>query len=296
MKITNKHQLPEPIVKAASQNYRPIKGRLSVTQLINPPQMEELRRRHWDELEQDASDMLWMIMGTAMHLVFQQNSSGITEKKVEYQYDDDVKIVGKIDLLEGDTVVDYKYTSVYSVLHPKSEWEEQLNCYAWLLRKEQIYPKKLANVVFLRDWSAAKAGYDAKYPDCQMVTIPMGMWDDAECEQYIVNRVRMFKEAWHRTDDELQECTDAERWAMPKLYYVSNANKKPYNFKTLNAAELWQNEHGGTITAKSGDSIRCEKYCIVAKHCSQYKSTLETNGIKNDLLNIINHENNERLA
>ena len=66
MKITNKHNLDESIYNTLSRVYPPVPNRYSVTDLVNPPLMRYLREKHWNELEQDASDMLWMLLGKAL--------------------------------------------------------------------------------------------------------------------------------------------------------------------------------------------------------------------------------------
>jgi len=58
MRITNKYGLPEAIVNAVQQR-KASDGRISVTSLIDSPQIRQLVLDHWDELEDDASDRLW---------------------------------------------------------------------------------------------------------------------------------------------------------------------------------------------------------------------------------------------
>lgn len=269
MKITNKFNLPKPIVKAAENKYSPIPGRLSVTTLINPPQLEELKRRHWEELEEDASDMLWAIMGTAMHNLFESKAEQ-KEEKLEYQYDEETTVVGKSDLLSDDMILtDYKYTSYWAMISPKPEWEAQLNLYAWLYRKKDIVPLKLQIIAFLRDWSASEASYKTSYPKTQIVTLPIPMWDNTECDRYVAERVQMFKEAQKLEDEKLTECTDADRWAKDSLYLVTRNNKRPLYFSSNWAAGQYQKQFGGVILIRNGDIARCVKYCPVVEFCSQ---------------------------
>src|SRR3990172_1728758 len=68
MKITNRYQLPEPIVRAVSYDaHGPRNGDITVTELVKPPQMLQLERIHDHELEEDASDRVKMMIGTAVH-------------------------------------------------------------------------------------------------------------------------------------------------------------------------------------------------------------------------------------
>ena len=74
-----------------------------------------------------------------------------------------MQVNGKPDLFEINQghLMDYKYTSVWSLIYSgeegKIEWERQLNCYAWLLRKSGYTVNKLDIVVILRDWSKYNA-------------------------------------------------------------------------------------------------------------------------------------------
>jgi hypothetical protein len=74
MKITNKHNLPEPIYRALTEdNYSRGNSDLSVTQLIDSPRIRILKHRHNDEITEDASEMLWSVLGTAVHTMFEQH-------------------------------------------------------------------------------------------------------------------------------------------------------------------------------------------------------------------------------
>jgi len=63
MRILNKYNLPEPLVKAVTWDNKPRKG-FSVTDLIQPPRITQLTRRHFDEIEVDASERIWVLLGS----------------------------------------------------------------------------------------------------------------------------------------------------------------------------------------------------------------------------------------
>jgi hypothetical protein len=54
MKITNNHNVPATLVALASTDYYS-KGKAdySVTELISPPRVQRLRRKHHENMEQD---------------------------------------------------------------------------------------------------------------------------------------------------------------------------------------------------------------------------------------------------
>jgi len=65
--ITNKHGLPDAIVRAVMVDKHRTYGDISVTQLIDAPQVRILKRQN--DFEVDAMDMIWAVMGTAVHKV-----------------------------------------------------------------------------------------------------------------------------------------------------------------------------------------------------------------------------------
>ncbi|MHA2065640.1 MAG: hypothetical protein ACXABY_14790, partial [Candidatus Thorarchaeota archaeon] len=65
--ITNTEELPDLLFNACSHTFEPVDGEVHVTQLIGPSQIDNLRRKHWDELVEDASSRLWALMGQGLH-------------------------------------------------------------------------------------------------------------------------------------------------------------------------------------------------------------------------------------
>lgn len=65
--LTNKYNISDAIVKACSVDNHRVIGDISVTQLIDAPQVRMLRRNN--DVEEDVSDRIWMLMGTAVHYV-----------------------------------------------------------------------------------------------------------------------------------------------------------------------------------------------------------------------------------
>ena len=72
MKLTNKYNIPETFVNVVKRpTYSKGRANLSVTQLINSPKIVALSAKFEDELEQDVSDMVWSIFGSAVHKVLE---------------------------------------------------------------------------------------------------------------------------------------------------------------------------------------------------------------------------------
>ena len=84
MKITNEHNLPEAFVEMAKQDYEYKEGQYSVTSLLRGLRETILLRRYHDDIEQDVSDMIWLLFGTAIHTILENQETGEHEKKEKY--------------------------------------------------------------------------------------------------------------------------------------------------------------------------------------------------------------------
>lgn len=62
---TNKHDLPDNIVRATMNDKYVSRGDISVTSLIDAPKIRYLKKRH--DIEVDVMDMFWALTGTAVH-------------------------------------------------------------------------------------------------------------------------------------------------------------------------------------------------------------------------------------
>lgn len=284
MKITNKHGVPETLVTLASTEYYS-KGdaQYSVTELMSPPQVRRLRDKHESVIEQDVSDMLWQLLGSALHVVLErgQTPNHITEERL-FRDVDGVTVSGAIDLQqeteEGIIITDYKFTSAWAVMQDKVEWQQQLNIYKWLV--ETVKRKKVIGLkicALVRDFSRheTKEGYP-KSP-IEMIDIPM--WDAIRTELYIRDRLEMHRNAKvsHDFDEQLQPCSKEERWERETIYAVKREGRKTAIrvFKSIDEAKELAEKEKGYVETRPGESIRCtQNFCGVAQWCEQYQSTL----------------------
>ena len=146
MKITNKFGFTKPFVDfIKNDKYSRGDADISVTSLIDSPRVALMRQKHQDEIEIDAVDQIWSLFGTSVHAILERSEDTMfseTEQRL-YAEVNGWKFSGAIDRQEIDkkdgsvNIVDYKVTSVWSVIFGKVEWERQLNCYAYLC--EQNY-------------------------------------------------------------------------------------------------------------------------------------------------------------
>src|SRR3990172_585418 len=133
MKITNKHGLPQALVNACQQR-KPTEGRISVSTLLTPPQIVYLARLHWDDIEEDVVDRVLSMGGTAMAEYLAKHAGEGTLAEVDFKVSIDGTIISfRPDLITGYTLIDYKWSSVWSVIYGKPEWAVQLNVYLALL-------------------------------------------------------------------------------------------------------------------------------------------------------------------
>jgi hypothetical protein len=102
MKLTNNFHLPETIINVIKRpQYTKGKSNLSMTELLNSPRIVQLKRKHWDDLTEDAADMVWSLFGTALHNILEHGKDDhhIVEERVFAEIDG-MTISGAIDLQE----------------------------------------------------------------------------------------------------------------------------------------------------------------------------------------------------
>ena len=286
MKITNKHNVPETLMALATKEYYS-KGKadFSVTEIISPPRIQRLRKKHFDEIEQDVADMLWSLLGSALHVVAErgQTENHITEERLNTEIDG-VTLSGAIDLQKntdsGTVITDYKFTSAWAIRQDKFEWEAQQNIYAWLVtrvKKETVSSIQICAMI--RDWSRRDAAYKPDYPPAPIQVLELNLWPLERTEAYIKERLQMHRLAKVADDwgDPLPDCTDDERWMRTTQYAVKREGRKTA-IRVLDseeeAKELAEKEKG-FVEIRKGEAIRCvNNFCGVNQWCSQYQKSL----------------------
>ena len=284
MKLTNRHGLPQTIINVLQRpQYSKGAAHVSVTELISSPRIVQLRRRHWDNIEEDASDMVWSLFGSALHNILQhgKDENHIVEERL-FKELDGWTISGAIDLQEiepdGVTISDYKCTSTWSVMNDKLDWQRQLNAYAWLVETVKQKPVKALQIVaILRDWSAREADTKEDYPRSPLVVVSIPLWPMAMREEYIRRRINAHNDALFAAEagGHFAPCTPEEMWEKPTTYAI----KKPANkratlvMKTLEEAEHQVRQLGDAyvIEHRPGERTRCERFCSVSQWCEQYQ-------------------------
>jgi len=283
MIITNNTNLPEPVFQALTRSdYSRGKSNRSVTQLIDSPRVRILRKEHDADITEDASDMVWSVLGTAVHKMFEDTDvdGHLAEERLYAEFENWV-ISGAIDVQRRESdgsiaILDYKCTSVWSVIHGKPEWELQLNFYAWLVtesKDEVVSDIKVCAV--LRDWQRKKADMDSSYPQAPIVLIDIPVWDHWRQDAYVKDRVRLHQAAEFErlTGGKLPLCSDAERWRKPPVFARKKQGYKRA-IKLYDTLEEAQSACGSgeEVEVRQGSYVRCEgNWCRVAEFCDQWR-------------------------
>lgn len=288
MKLTNKFDLPQTFVNALHRDpYTKGKANLSVTEMINSPQIVMLTKIHNDELEEDVTDRIWSLFGTAVHSVLERGKieDHVIEQRIHAEIDG-WNISGAVDLQvnhpDGIVIQDYKVTSVWAVMNEKIEWDQQLNVYAWLIEKVKKVPvKKLQIVAILRDWSRREAKYKKDYPQSQVKIIDIDLWPYQLREDFIKERISLHSNAYLASEigEDYAPCTPRDMWEKPTTYAVFKTGNKRATAvcDTQEEADAKMEElgKGYEVVVRKGERTRCAEFCQVAPFCKQYEEYLK---------------------
>ena len=288
MQITNRFNLPPAIVQAVQNDpYSRGNSDISVTQLIGPPQIRKLYERFQDQLEEDASDRIWALLGQAVHTILERaEPSGIAERRL-YAEIDGYKLSGQLDSHQfaHEALCDYKVTSAWTVLRgPRDEWVKQQNIYRWLAHQNGMEIKRLFIGAILRDWSRKKAHDDPGYPQTPAMILPVQVWPIDEIEAYIRERLAI------HFNEFVPDCTPDDRWATEPVWAVMKEGRKTAlrvtGLSTKRAALEWAAANGHADKSENGDIVlrskmsvqerprkfvRCLDYCPVSNFCPQWE-------------------------
>lgn len=284
MKLTNRHGLPQTIINVLRRpQYSKGDAHVSVTELISSPRIVQLRRRHWEAIEEDASDMVWSLFGSALHNILQhgKDENHIVEERLFKEFDG-WTLSGAIDLQEiepdGVTISDYKCTSTWSVMNDKLDWQRQLNTYAWLVETVKAKPVKALQIVaILRDWSAREADVKEDYPRSPLVVVPIPLWPLEMREDFVRRRINAHNDALFAAESggAIAHCTPEECWERPTTFAVKKKGNKRATlvFKSEQEAQQQLNQLGEAyvVERRPGERTRCERFCSVSPWCEQYQ-------------------------
>ena len=297
MKHTNKLNLPTSLCNAVERDdYHPGESDVTVSELTKPVQSAVLSRLHADEIEKDVSELIFALMGKAVHHVLEVSDTELREERLYYNFPIDaglktssnIVLGGKFDrfVLKDGTLQDYKVASVWSrIFESFDDWKKQLNAYAFLLKENGYNVKRIEIVAIYRDWSASKAERGNGYPAHQVELIEFEVAPNDITYSFLRDQVQVFKLGMEDPKT-LPPCTDEEMWARPTKYALMKELRKSAVAIRGSLTEIFQ--HAETIKAckwnenntdvlppfyievRPGSRPRCEKYCDGAPWCEQW--------------------------
>ena len=282
MKITNELGLPEALIRAVDNEMHSKEGEISVTQLIAPTQQTILFERYFDKIEADVVDLLWTILGSAVHALLEKvcGENAVCEQRVEWQPPGtSTKVVGTFDLLEDGVLQDYKVTSAWAIADGvKQDWEKQLRTYDFLATRNGFTVRELKIHCLLRDWSKLEARRNKRYIQAPYAVFSVPRVAHNATEFWLIEQVALYDEYRDSPDELLPPCTDIERWHKPDRYAViKDGSKRAYRVvRTLSQAEqlvakMAVKGQPYYIQFRPGEDTRCENYCPVKNFCRQYQ-------------------------
>jgi len=281
VKLTNKHNIPQTFVNVLQRpTYSKGKANLSVTQLINSPKIVALTSLFHDEIEQDVSEMVWSLFGSAVHNILEhgKDANHRIEERLHAELDG-WNISGAIDLQilseTGISIRDYKTTSAWAVMNEKIEWEQQVNIYAWLVEKvKKTTVTDVGIVAIIRDWNRRDAANREGYPEAPVKELEIRLWPYEEREAFILERIAKHSacEFALETQTDLPGCTPEEMWEKPTTWAVKKIGG--VRAKSVHATQeeaMANSMKGYEIEVRQGERTRCATFCSVNHRCLQWK-------------------------
>ncbi len=276
--FTNKHFYPEwlsNMLKFNPYTTGPKKSDISVTQLIDSPQVLSLRKANRDTISEDVSDRVWAVWGSAVHSICEianaSNSDVLVEKRFHKKYTDKV-VSGQVDIYDigNKAIYDIKTVSAYALMNGiKPAWAQQLNVLADLMSTANWPVEALFIVAFAKDFSAKNAKSNPSYPQQPLTIIEVPLWSKEECNEYIEKRLQR-----HFWDEHV--CTKEEKWQSEDRFAVMKKGKERAVklFDTKEDANdflvMQKDQEHLSIQDRPGYSMRCAQYCNVKDMCPQF--------------------------
>lgn len=285
MILTNKLNLPQALVNMAENDYICDPNEYRVTSLLKGIRETILERRHFKEIEQDVSDMIWLLFGKAVHSILENHTESAYEFKEER-----LKIPignyilsGQFDLYNAKEkkITDYKTASVWKIIFQEFEdWRKQTLIYAYMLRQIGFDVNKAEIIALLKDHSKRDAKIKPGYPPLpvQKITFEFTIQDFIDIEKWLKQRFAEIAEAEKLPDDELPLCTPEERFNSGDKYAVMKKGRKTALrvLDSMEEAEQWMKDNGGDyIEERHGEDKKCMDYCAVCEFCNYYKERVK---------------------
>lgn len=281
-------------LEAHRNHYDNFDSDYSVTEIIEPPQLVQLRKRYAKEIGEqtiDPDSEYHSFDGVAWHLLVElylKKMPGWTVERRVWDKILDRRISGAPDFIYEPEfeLWDLKRTSAWKKVYKEYEkWEQQLNLYHYLLFTQKRVIKKMFIWGNWKDWLQEKVFQYTEYPKTRMEAIPIRIWTREEQERFIKERLQMQIAAEDLEDFDLPHCTSKDMWEKETKWAVQKfqrTGKKYYKASRLLNSEadaaVWLKKNEEKlkpgerfeIQHRPGERTRCEQYCEVSEYCVQY--------------------------
>ncbi|HRR41754.1 MAG TPA: hypothetical protein P5244_11030 [Syntrophales bacterium] len=283
--LTNIHNVPEEIVRVLQPRARKHPNDIYLTELNNTDLVYYLKKKFADKLQEDVSEMLFALLGSAVHYILDKgaHADALTEERLVIPIMG-YNLVMRPDNWRDKVLSDWKVTRVFAFMFgEKEDWAFQLNGYAWGLAQYGFETERLVINAILRDWDRRRAKYERDYPPIPFVSVEYPLWPFEKTEGIIRDKLMQFK----RVDEGYvpDVCPDEFRWHRPDVWAVKKKGTKRAlpggaKFRTQAEAEAFAAAREGPkmkceIEFRKGEYSRCRDYCIARSVC-QYNPYRES--------------------
>ena len=286
MRYTNKHNLPEALVKAV-QGHDHRHGTFSVTQLQKGATEIALGMVYGDKLEMDIADAVNMMLGTAVHKLFeeQETENVLNEHYMEATVFAGFTVSGTADSIDLATeqITDYKTCSTWKVLFKDfDDWRGQIKGYLWLWYNEtgKLWHKGRI-IAILKDWSATEAERDRNYPQSPVFPISFEYTDEEIFGVPEVWTEKIIEVCKKVASQDFGCCSEKERWAKPTKYALMRQGRKTalklYDEEADCLEAVDSDRDNLYMEIREGEDTKCVKYCVAGK-CGlcEYRNSKES--------------------
>jgi len=277
MKITNKLNLPDGIVKAVSTEKHNLPNTLSATTLIQGIKQIILTDRHWEELEDDVSERIWAVWGQAVHsLLEHEGENDFSEQEMSFKVGN-ITVTGRIDNynIKLGILCDYKTASINKIKFKDfRDWYLQGLIYAWLLNKNNFPIKTCRFIALLKDHKKSEVLRDSQYPKVPVYVYEFDVTQQAlfKIGIFIQNKINDYLKYLTFNDNAIPPCSSEERWERKSKFAVmkKGAKKAIKLFDTKEEADILINSKADDyyLESRKGESVKCNSFCICSKFCN----------------------------
>jgi len=295
--------LRDAMFQHTNYGYSNLGAHYSVTELLRSPRTVQLQHRYREEIAALPFDHDKILKnkasfkGTAIHNHFekclyqfmnQNRQKGYIIERRIWDRICDRKISGKFDCFLNGAMYDFKTCSIWKAIFPDhTEWEQQLNLYAYLMHTCGVEVTILFILAWYMDWDKEKLWKDPAYPrdDIDLIHIE-NLWTPKTQQEFLHDRIEAQKKNEPLSDEDLDPCTPEEMWSKPDVFAVMRPGQKravcAKDMFSQAKAEGWianskqKDKDTFYIQHRPGGRTKCEEYCHVAPWCNIHQEYLKT--------------------